>query len=149
MSMYAHTPYATGVPSESYRYSGVPYDAANRYPASYAATGYLPRAALIMAGVGALVGGTAAAAKNIRQVREARIDRRQAVRDTARETAGAAVATGVATFVVGYASPGGNLLSLLGTVAIATGTKYLWDGATAGTETCACAHSPAETTAAE
>jgi len=131
MSNYAEYPYAsggyygTGYVNPSYAGQGYVY------PSGYA-VGYPSRAALMMAGLGALIGGTAAAAKNIRGVREAGIDPRQAVRDTARETAGAAVATGVATLVMGYANPRGATLNLLGTIAMATGTKYIWDGATAG-----------------
>ncbi len=132
MSNYAEYPYATGgyygTGYVNPAYAGQGYV----YPYGYSIMGYPSRAALMMAGLGALIGGTASAAKNIRGVREAQIDPRQAVQDTARETAGAAVATGVATLVMGYANPRGTTLNLLGTIAVATGTKYLWDGLTAG-----------------
>ncbi|GBC63516.1 hypothetical protein DENIS_4510 [Desulfonema ishimotonii] len=111
------------------RQSGTLYPARTYYSTA-PTTSYVPRASLMMAGVGAIVGGTAAAAKNIRRVREQQIDRREAVKDTAKEAAGAAVATGTATAVMGYVRAG-SLVSLLGTIVVATGTKYLWDCATA------------------
>lgn len=89
----------------------------------------VPQVALAMGGVGAVIGGSAAAAKNIREVREGRISRDAAVRNTIRETAGAGLSTATATAVVGAVGATG-FLSLLGIVAVATGTKYLWDLAT-------------------
>ena len=59
----------------------------------------VPHAGLAMGGMGAVVGGTAAAAKNIRRVKNEEINREEAVRDTLKETAGAGLATAAATVV--------------------------------------------------
>ncbi|MBC2712737.1 MAG: magnetosome protein MamC [Desulfosarcina sp.] len=80
--------------------------------------------------MGAIIGGTAAAAKNIRRVKDAEINREEAVRNTIKEAAGAGLATAAATAVVGAVGATG-LLSLVGILAMATGTKYLWDATTA------------------
>ncbi|GEM_PF-2473453 len=104
------------------------------HPVAHAAatkvTRFVPQATLAMGGVGAIIGGTAAAAKNIRRVKDAEINREEAVRDTIKESAGAGLATATATAVVGAVGATG-LLSLVGILAMATGTKYLWDAATA------------------
>jgi hypothetical protein len=89
----------------------------------------VPRAALTLGGVGAVIGGASAAAKNIRRVKEAEVNREEAVKDTIKEAAGAGLATAAATAVVGAVGATG-FLSLLGVLAVATGTKYLWDTAT-------------------
>jgi hypothetical protein len=103
------------------------------YPMAQSATTrvtrFVPQASLAMGGVGAIVGGTAAAAKNIRRLRDAEINREEAVKDTFKEAAGAGLATATATAVVGAVGATG-LLSLVGLLAVATGTKYLWDAAT-------------------
>ncbi|MCD6560699.1 MAG: magnetosome protein MamC [Deltaproteobacteria bacterium] len=75
--------------------------------------------------MGAIIGGTASAAKNIKLVKVKKIERQEAVKDTVKEAAWA----GLATAVVGAVGTTG-LLSLFGILAIATGTKYLWDTAT-------------------
>jgi len=90
----------------------------------------VPRSSLAMGGVGAIIGGTAAAAKNIRRVKDGEIHREEAVRDTIKEAAGAGLATAAATALVGVFGATG-LLSLVGIIAVATGTKYVWDAATA------------------
>lgn len=104
-----------------------------RYPAARASgtyvTQWLPRASLAMGGVGMIVGGTAAAAKNIRRVESAEINREEAVRDTFKEAAGAGLSTATATAVIGAVGATG-FLSLFGAAAVATGAKYLWDAAT-------------------
>lgn len=132
MSTYYVNPAYTGT-----RYAADAYDYGRRQSAQYPASGYVmtpvsgyvPRASLVMAGVGAIVGGSAAAAKNIRRVKNGEATRREAVQDTAKEAAGAAIATGVATGIMGYIGTNNTFLSVLGTIAVATGTKYLWDGA--------------------
>jgi hypothetical protein len=89
----------------------------------------VPRATLAMGGLGAIIGGTGAAAKNIRRVKNKEIEREDAVRDTLRESAGTGLATAAGTAVIGVAGVTG-LLSLAGMLAVATGAKYLWDTAT-------------------
>ena len=104
----------------------------NKYPAAYNPstnmTRVLPKASLAVGGVGAIIGGTAAAAKNIRRVKNEEINREEAVRDTVKEAAGAGLATAAATAVAG-AVGGAGWLSLLGFMAVATGAKYVWDSA--------------------
>ena len=104
-----------------------------RYPAARAVatrtTGIVPRATAKMAGVGAIIGGTAAAAKNMRRVGNSQATREEAVIDTIKESAGAGLATAAATAAVTAAGATG-FFSLLGIVVVATGTKYLWDSAT-------------------
>jgi hypothetical protein len=92
-------------------------------------TSFVPRAALAMGTVGAVIGGTAAAAKNFRRVSEGEINREEAVKDTVKEAAGAGLATAAAGAVVGAMGATG-FFAFLGVVAVATGTKYLWDSAT-------------------
>jgi hypothetical protein len=104
----------------------------SKHPAAYAATTrvtrFVPQASLAMGGLGAVIGGTAAAARNIRRVKDEGISREEAVKDTGREAAGAGLATAAATAVVGAVGATG-LLSLVGVLAVATGAKYLWDSA--------------------
>lgn len=57
------------------------------------------------------------------------INREEAVSDTIKEAAGTGLATATATAVVGAVGATG-LLSLIGVLAAATGTKYLWNAAT-------------------
>jgi hypothetical protein len=103
-----------------------------------------PHAVLAMGGLGAIGGGTAAAARNIRRIRQGTISREEAVLDTLKESAGAGIASAAATFVVGSLGTRG-FLGLLGAVTVATGTRYLWDSAMAG-ETAGpdCPAEPAE-----
>jgi hypothetical protein len=89
----------------------------------------VPGATFAMGGVGAIIGGTAAAAKNIRRVKEAEIKKDEAVKDTLREATGAGLATATATAVMGAVGATG-LVSILGVIAVATGAKYFWDGIT-------------------
>jgi uncharacterized membrane protein YfcA len=100
------------------------------YPAARAVstniTRAVPRTALAMGGIGLLIGSTSAAAKNIRRVKNAEIDRKAAVRNTLNETAGAGLASAAAAALVGTVGATG-LASLVGILAVATGTKYLWD----------------------
>jgi len=98
------------------------------YPSTTRVARFVPSAALAMGGAGAIIGGTAAAAKNIRRVKNEEIKREEAVKDTMKEAAGAGLATAAATAVVGAVGATG-LLSLAGILAVATGTKYLWDAA--------------------
>ncbi|MFP4048396.1 MAG: hypothetical protein ACLFT8_00475 [Desulfovermiculus sp.] len=96
---------------------------------SLQASSFLPRATLAMGGIGAVIGATGAAARNIRQVKEAQMTKEEAVRDTLKESAGTGLATATATAVVGLAGAGG-LFSLAGMLVVATGSKYLFDAAT-------------------
>ena len=75
---------------------------------------------------GALVGGTGAAAKGIREVKSGDATREEVALNVAREAGSTAVAAGTATAVVG-ALGFGPFLSILGIAAVATGTKYAMD----------------------
>ncbi len=77
---------------------------------------------------GALVGGTGAAAKNIKDSRDGLITPTEAVIDTTKETAGAGVATMASAVAVG-AVGGGLALSLGVAVVAGTGAKFFWDRA--------------------
>ncbi len=94
-----------------------------------ATTRFVPHATLAMGTLGALVGGTMAAAKNIRSVKEGDMAREEAVRGVVREAAGTGLATAAATAVVGTLGITGFAAGV-GIVALATGTKYLWDAGT-------------------
>lgn len=100
----------------------------SNYPATHVAR-FVPRASLAMGGVGLMVGGAAAAAKSIRQVKDAEISRETAVKNTINEAAGAGLATATATAAIGAVGATG-IFSLIGVLAVATGTKYLWNAAT-------------------
>ncbi len=92
-------------------------------------TAYIPSAALVMGSVGAIVGASGAAAKNIRQVKKGKVSNQEAAKDVLKEAAGAGIATAAATAVVSSFGSRG-VLSLLGVLAVATTTKYFWDAAT-------------------
>ncbi|PIE68765.1 MAG: hypothetical protein CSA21_05725 [Deltaproteobacteria bacterium] len=91
-----------------------------------AASRLVPRATLAMGTMGALVGGTVAAAKHIRSVKQGEMEKEEAVRGVVREAAGTGLATAAATAVVGTLGMTGFVAGI-GIVALATGTKYLWD----------------------
>lgn len=98
------------------------------YPAYTGVSRFVPHAALAMGGVGAIIGGSASAARNLRKVREGELGKEEAIRDIVRDAAGSGLATGVATAAVGVIG-GTGILSILGLLTIATGAKYIWDGA--------------------
>ncbi len=95
-------------------------------------TVYTPisRIALTVGTVGAIVGGTNAAAKNIKKVNNNEISRETAVKEVLKEAAGVGVAIGAATAVVKTVTPRSNILGIVGIIAVATGTKMLWNSAT-------------------
>lgn len=78
---------------------------------------------------GALVGGALSAAKNMKDAKENKITRDEALRNTAKDAAGSGVATAAGLFIAGALGVGGlgSLLVLAGATA---GAKYLWDSAT-------------------
>ncbi|MBT4329108.1 MAG: magnetosome protein MamC [Gammaproteobacteria bacterium] len=76
--------------------------------------------------IGAVVGASGAAAKNIKDHRDGLIPAKWAVYDTSKEGLGAGVATAASAVAVG--AVGGGLALCLGTAVVAaTATKYLWD----------------------
>ncbi len=93
-----------------------------------AQTGFsLSRVAFAMGGVGAIMGATSAAAKNISMVKKNEIGGIEAAKSVLKESAGVGLATATATVVIGVVSPKSSFLSILGFAVIATGTKMLWD----------------------
>jgi hypothetical protein len=93
-------------------------------------TRFVPQNTLAMGGVGAVIGGAAAAAKNIRRVKDDEINGAEAVKNTIKEAAGTGLATATATVVVGALGATG-FFSLAGFLSITTGAKYVWDSVTA------------------
>lgn len=76
--------------------------------------------------LGAIVGGSAALAKNYKDYKKGSVDAKAASVDVGKETAGAGVATAVSAAAVG-AVGGGLAVSLVTALAVATGAKYVWD----------------------
>lgn len=76
--------------------------------------------------IGAIVGLSGAAAKNIKDHRDGLIPAKWAFYDTGKEGLGAGIATAASAVAVG--SVGGGLALCLGTAVVAaTATKYVWD----------------------
>ena len=94
------------------------------------AGGLAPQAALAFGALGAVIGGTSSAAQNIRLVKEKRMDREKAVRETVKGALGTGLASAAAAAVVGAVGLRG-VLSLAGLLVVATGTQYVWNNVTA------------------
>ncbi len=92
-----------------------------------AATRVLLPAAVGAAGtIGTVVGGTVAAARNIKRVGDGEMTKGEAVSDVAKESVGTGIATAAGVAVTGALGIGG-LLGFVGIMGVAAGTKYLWD----------------------
>lgn len=89
------------------------------------------RPTLAMGAVGAIVGGTAAAARNISRVNKNEITRNEAVTDSLKEAGTTGAATATATAVVSAIGLTGTI-SLVGLVAVAIGAKYAADKVLSG-----------------
>ncbi|THB63319.1 MAG: hypothetical protein D6E12_17245 [Desulfovibrio sp.] len=76
--------------------------------------------------VGAVVGGTVAAARDFKLVKEGEMTRGEAAVDVGKEAVGTGLATATGVAVVGALGVGG-LLGLAGIMGVAAGTKYLWN----------------------
>lgn len=96
-----------------------------------ATTGMVSRSALNMGGMGALVGGAAAAAQAIPKVRNNQMTAGQATRGVIKEAAGTGVATAAGAAVAGAVGLGG-MVSLLAMFGVATGVKYMWNSVMEG-----------------
>jgi len=104
------------------------------HPAVYAIpqrTRFSPGPVVAMGGLAAVVGGSVAAARNMRRVRDGDLNRGEALADTLREAAGTGLAAAAATALVTSIGGPGGFLSLVGVLALGTGAKYLWDSSTA------------------
>ncbi len=97
----------------------------NKYPTPSKASSVI-KSVMGAAAFGAIVGGTAAAAKGIRQVKAGEKTKEEVAENVAREAGATAVAVGTSAMVVG-ALGFGPFLATLGTVMVATGTKYAMD----------------------
>ncbi len=86
----------------------------------------LPAAVSASGTVGAVVGGTVAAAKDIKRVRDGVMTKGQAAADIGKESIGTGLSTAAGVAVTGALGIGG-LLGLAGVVGVAAGTKYLWN----------------------
>ncbi len=89
---------------------------------------YLSQSASGVGLLGAVVGGSAAAAKNYKSLREGSISYNDALYDTGKEGLGAGVATAISAVAAG--AVGGGFAVSLGTAFLAAfGAKYAWDQA--------------------
>lgn len=95
---------------------------------THIATG-VGRSAVVGGIAGALIGGTISAAKQIKDVKENKKTKEEAVKETLKDTAGAGLATATGMVIVGALGFTG-LSSLLLMAGAATGVKYLWDSST-------------------
>lgn len=86
----------------------------------------LPAAVVATGALGVVVGGTVAAAKDIKRVRDGEMTQTEAVADIGKESVGTGISTATGVAVVGALGVGG-FLGLLGIMGVAAGTKYLWD----------------------
>lgn len=82
--------------------------------------------ALAMGVIGAIIGGSTAVARNIREDKKEDGAKKQIAKDVSCEMAGTALAAAAASTVIGGLRSSG-LLSFVGFAAVATGTKYAWD----------------------
>ena len=89
----------------------------------------LPRVVFAMGGIGAVMGATSAAAKNISMLKKNEIGKVEAAKSVLKESAGVGLATAAATVVIGALSPRSGFFSILGFAVVATGAKMLWDKA--------------------
>jgi len=90
--------------------------------------GLFSRASLNLGVIGALVGGAAAAAKAIPEVKGSRMSGGQATREVLKEAAGSGLSTAAGAAMAGALGLGGAL-SLVAMFGVATGVKYLWNSA--------------------
>ena len=76
--------------------------------------------------LGGLVGGTAAAAKNIKDYRNGDVTETQAAIEVGKETLGAGVATAAGAAAAGLVGTS-VVASVLAVITVSTGAKFLWD----------------------
>lgn len=86
----------------------------------------LPAATTAAASVGAIVGGTVAAAKDIKRVNEGEMTKGEAAADIGKEAVGTGFATAAGVAVTGALGITG-LLGLASIVGVSAGAKYLWN----------------------
>jgi hypothetical protein len=87
-----------------------------------------PRATLAVGAAGALVGGVAAAARNLGKVKKNEMTQEDAIKDSLKEAGTTGLSTAAATAVVGALGLTG-VLSIAGLIGVAVGVKYVADKA--------------------
>lgn len=95
----------------------------------------VPRAKVTATGgiAGAVIGGAISAARNINDLKEEKITKDEAIKNTAKDAAGSGLATAAGIAVAGTLGIGG-LGGLLIAAFATTGAKYLWDNTAAGSK---------------
>ena len=86
----------------------------------------LPAATTAAGSVGAVVGGTVAAARDMKRVNEGIMTKGEAVADVGKEAVGTGLATAAGVAVTGALGITG-LLGLASIVGVSAGAKYLWN----------------------
>ncbi|ADK83921.1 hypothetical protein Deba_0549 [Desulfarculus baarsii DSM 2075] len=81
-----------------------------------------------LGGLGMVIGAAVAVAKNIRLVKEGKMQSDQAVGETLKESLGTGLTTAAAGAAAGVLGLSGAL-GLVGVAALGVGVKYLWDSA--------------------
>jgi hypothetical protein len=136
-------------PSNHHIHSGVPASAGTGLQSGPGAGlvpttgGLVSRYAINIGGLGAIVGGTAAAAQLIPKVRKNEMTAGEATRGVVKEAAGTGLATAAGAAMAGAVGLGG-LVSLLAMFGVATGVKYLWNAALEGEASGSEAEAPAK-----
>ena len=87
---------------------------------------YLSQSTASIGVLGGIVGGTAAAAKNIKSLKNGEISQSEAALDVGKETVGAGVATAAAAVAAGMVGSS-VLISAVTVIGVGTGAKYFWD----------------------
>lgn len=86
----------------------------------------LPAAVSASGTVGAVVGATVAAARDIKRINEGEMTKGEAAADIGKEAVGTGLSTATGVAVTGLLGLGG-LLGIVSIVGVAAGTKYLWN----------------------
>ncbi len=86
----------------------------------------LPAATSAAGTVGAIVGGTVAAARDVKRINSGVMTKSQAAADIGKEAVGTGLSTAAGVAVTGALGIGG-LLGLISLIGVSAGTKYLWN----------------------
>ncbi|NDV28545.1 magnetosome protein MamC [Desulfovibrio sp. JC010] len=86
----------------------------------------LPAAVSASGTVGAVVGATVAAAKDIKRISDGEMTKSEAAADIGKEAVGTGLSTAAGVAVTGILGLTG-LLGVVSIVGVAAGTKHLWD----------------------
>lgn len=86
----------------------------------------LPAVTTAAGSVGAIVGGTVAAAKDIKRVNEGEMTKGEAAADIGKEAVGTGLSTAAGVAITGVFGITG-VLGLISIVGVSAGMKYLWN----------------------